>query len=114
VVEAHLLALLHDPVRLDRAELVSVRGYLFAAGGEREALDRRRCQLAAALAHLFDEYAGSRAVRSASLLCTSSRSSRARTSQKRSSPRCTCPRKCRSYTQPARRPGRRVVAAMTG
>jgi hypothetical protein len=57
VVEAHLLALLHDPVRLERAELVPVRGYLFAAGGEREALDRRRCQLAAALAHLFDECA---------------------------------------------------------
>ena len=59
-VEGHLLALLHDDTLLAREELAEVRGYLAAAGGDRDALDRRRCQLAAQLAQLFDEYAGSR------------------------------------------------------
>jgi exodeoxyribonuclease V gamma subunit len=61
VIEGHLLALLHDDDLLAKADLARVRGYLLAAGAERDAVDRRRCQLAAALAHLFDEYAGSRA-----------------------------------------------------
>ena len=61
VNEGHLLALLHDDNLLARADLARVRGYLLAAGAERDAVDRRRCQLAAALAQLFDEYAGSRA-----------------------------------------------------
>jgi exodeoxyribonuclease V gamma subunit len=61
VVEGHLLALLHDDRLLERPDLRPVRDYLFAAGSERDALDRRRCQLGAALAHLFDEYASSRA-----------------------------------------------------
>lgn len=61
LVEGHLLALLHDDDRLARAELAPVRAYLHAAGDERDAVDRRRGQLAAALAHLFDEYAGTRA-----------------------------------------------------
>ena len=59
-VEGHLLALLHDDALLARADLAAVRGYLMAAGAEPDAVDRRRCQLAAALARLFDEYAGSR------------------------------------------------------
>ena len=37
-----------------------VREYLGAAGERPDAIDRRRCQLAAELAQLFDEYAGSR------------------------------------------------------
>ena len=61
VVEGHLLALFHDDGLLARPDLASVRGYLFAAGSEPDAVDRRRCQLAEKLAHLFDEYAGTRA-----------------------------------------------------
>ncbi|MBN2576009.1 MAG: exodeoxyribonuclease V subunit gamma [Deltaproteobacteria bacterium] len=60
LVEGHLLALLHDDDFLARPELGRVRGYLHAAGSDPDAVDRRRCQLAARLAHLFDEYAGSR------------------------------------------------------
>lgn len=59
-VEGHLLALLHDPTFLADASLEPVRGYLVAAGEDRDAIDRRRCQLAANLAQLFEEYAGSR------------------------------------------------------
>jgi exodeoxyribonuclease V gamma subunit len=59
-VEGHLLALLHDDALLAEPPLAHVRAYLAAAGGDRDALDRRRCQLAALLAQLFDEYAGSR------------------------------------------------------
>jgi exodeoxyribonuclease V gamma subunit len=59
-VEGHLLALLHDEGALAEPSLAHVRAYLASAGGDRDALDRRRCQLAAVLAQLFDEYAGSR------------------------------------------------------
>jgi exodeoxyribonuclease V gamma subunit len=59
-VEGHLLALLHDDAVLAEPSLAQVRAYLAAAGADRDALDRRRCQLAALLAQLFDEYAGSR------------------------------------------------------
>jgi len=59
-LEGHLLALLHDEALLARPVLAPVRGYLAAAGEERDAVDRRRCQLAAELARLFDEYASSR------------------------------------------------------
>jgi exodeoxyribonuclease V gamma subunit len=59
-VEGHLLALFHHAAVLARPELTPVRAYLAAAGSERDALDRRRCQLAALLAQLFDEYAASR------------------------------------------------------
>jgi exodeoxyribonuclease V gamma subunit len=59
-IEGHLLALLHDQALLARPELSDVRRYLAAADGDPDALDRRRCQLAAQLAPLFDEYAGSR------------------------------------------------------
>ncbi|HEX7501143.1 MAG TPA: exodeoxyribonuclease V subunit gamma, partial [Polyangia bacterium] len=59
-VEGHLLALLHDDALLAEPSLAHVRAYLAAADGDRDALDRRRCQLAALLAQLFDEYAGSR------------------------------------------------------
>jgi exodeoxyribonuclease V gamma subunit len=59
-VEGHLLALLHDDGWLADPSLAHVRVYLASAGGDRDALDRRRCQLAAMLAQLFDEYAGSR------------------------------------------------------
>jgi exodeoxyribonuclease V gamma subunit len=60
VVEGHLLAVLHDDDVLARPELGRVRAYLHGAGPERDAVDRRRCQLAASLARLFDEYAASR------------------------------------------------------
>jgi exodeoxyribonuclease V gamma subunit len=59
-VECHLLALLHDDAFLATAELAPVTAYLTSAGADRDALDRRRCQLASALARLFEEYAGSR------------------------------------------------------
>jgi len=59
-VEGHLLALLHDDALLAETSLAHVRAYLASAGADRDALDRRRCQLAALLAQLFDEYAGSR------------------------------------------------------
>ena len=59
-VEGHLLALLHDDTFLAEPSLAHVRAYLAAASDDRDALDRRRCQLAALLAQLFDEYAGSR------------------------------------------------------
>src|SRR5829696_3732190 len=59
-LEGHLLALLHDPTFLARDELGPVREYLEGAGSSADALDRRRCQLAAQLAALFDEYAASR------------------------------------------------------
>jgi exodeoxyribonuclease V gamma subunit len=62
-VEGHLLALLHDDASLAEPSLAHVRAYLASAGADRDARDardRRRCQLAAVLAQLFDEYAGSR------------------------------------------------------
>jgi exodeoxyribonuclease V gamma subunit len=59
-VEAALLALLHDEALLAQPDLAEVRRYLGAAEGDADALDRRRCQLAAELAALFEEYAGSR------------------------------------------------------
>lgn len=59
-IEGHLLALLHDEELLGRAALAEVRGYLDAGRLDRDALDRRRCQLARVLAHLFEEYAVSR------------------------------------------------------
>jgi exodeoxyribonuclease V gamma subunit len=59
-IEGHLLALLHDDAVLADPVLEAVRTYLAAAQGDRDALDRRRCQLAGKLAQLFDEYAGSR------------------------------------------------------
>jgi exodeoxyribonuclease V gamma subunit len=54
-LEGHLLSLLHED-----ALPAPVREYLHAAGDAPDALDRRRCQLAAELARLFDEYALSR------------------------------------------------------
>ena len=59
-IEGCLLALFHDPARIADAELDPVRAYLGAAGESADAVDRRRCQLAATLARLFDEYASSR------------------------------------------------------
>lgn len=59
-VEGHLLALLHDESVLAQPELAEVRNYLAAADGDRDGLDRRRGQLAAQLAQLFEEYAASR------------------------------------------------------
>ena len=59
-VEGHLLALLHNGALLAEPSLAHVRAYLASAGADRDALDRRRCQLAALLAQLLDEYAGSR------------------------------------------------------
>ena len=59
-VEGCLLALLHDDAVLAQPDLADVRTYLGAAYGDRDALDRRRCQLAAQLAQLFEEYAGAR------------------------------------------------------
>jgi exodeoxyribonuclease V gamma subunit len=60
VIEGELLALFHDSKRLALAELAPVRGYLAPDDGDRLALDRRRAQLAAKLAELFDEYGYSR------------------------------------------------------
>ena len=59
-VEGHLLSLLHDQAFLARPLLNPVQEYLLAAGPAPAAVDRRRCQLAAEVAKLFDEYAGSR------------------------------------------------------
>jgi exodeoxyribonuclease V gamma subunit len=66
--EGELLALFSDPARLASRDLDAVRGYLAASGpacendhaGDDEGLDRRRVQLAAQVAALFDEYAFSR------------------------------------------------------
>ena len=60
MIEGELLALFHDGKRLALAELAAVRGYLDPEDGDRTALDRRRAQLAAQIAELFDEYAYSR------------------------------------------------------
>jgi exodeoxyribonuclease V gamma subunit len=60
-IETHLLALFHDQVFLSRPAAAPVREYLLAGGSERDALDRRRCQLALQLGPLFEEYAASRA-----------------------------------------------------
>ena len=60
-IEGHLLALFHDEDFLKQPELAPVRDYLFAGGGVRDAVDRRRCQLAFRLGPLFEEYATSRA-----------------------------------------------------
>ncbi len=58
LTEGALLALFHDPGWLNGSELGPVRDYLQGADGD--ALDRKRVQLAAELAALFDEYAFSR------------------------------------------------------
>jgi exodeoxyribonuclease V gamma subunit len=58
--EGRLLALLHDPAVLRRPGLAEVRDYIEGAGQSEDAIDRRRSQLAAELAELFDEYAVSR------------------------------------------------------
>jgi exodeoxyribonuclease V gamma subunit len=60
-LEGHLLALLQESADGGDRALAPVREYLRAAGTAPEAIDRRRCQLAAELARLFDEYALSRA-----------------------------------------------------
>jgi exonuclease V gamma subunit len=52
-VEGELLALFHDPGALADMSLAAVRDYLKAEG---DALDRKRVQLAGAVAALFDEY----------------------------------------------------------
>jgi exodeoxyribonuclease V gamma subunit len=67
-IEGELLALFHDPARLASRDLGAVRSYLGedapsdgdAAHDAGQALDRRRAQLAATIAQLFDEYAYSR------------------------------------------------------
>ena len=59
-IEGELLALFHDGRRLASADLAPVRGYLVPDDADRPALDRRRAQLAAPIAELFDEYAYSR------------------------------------------------------
>jgi exodeoxyribonuclease V gamma subunit len=63
VIEGELLALFHDGRRLAPADFGAVRSYLGAEDGDRDArdaIDRRRAQLAAKMAELFDEYAYSR------------------------------------------------------
>ena len=52
-IEGELLALFHDPGALTGEALGAVRDYLEAEG---DALDRKRVQLASAVAALFDEY----------------------------------------------------------
>ena len=59
-LEGHLLGLLHDEQLLSAPVLAPVRDYLLGAGERPDAVDLRRCQLAAELAQLFDEYGGSR------------------------------------------------------
>ena len=58
LIEGALLGLFHDFAWLNGPELGPVRDYLQGADGD--ALDRKRVQLAAELAALFDEYAFSR------------------------------------------------------
>ena len=58
LIEGALLGLFHDLAWLNGPELGPVRDYLGGADGD--ALDRKRVQLAAELAALFDEYAFSR------------------------------------------------------
>ncbi len=58
LTEGALLALFHDQAWLKGTELGPVRDYLQGADGD--ALDRKRVQLSAELAALFDEYAFSR------------------------------------------------------
>ena len=58
LIEGALLGLFHDFAWLQGPELGAVRDYLQGADGD--ALDRKRVQLAAELAALFDEYAFSR------------------------------------------------------
>jgi len=60
VIEGELLALFHDAHRMAPADLAAVRGYLRLDDTDRDALDRRRAQLAAKTAELLDEYAYSR------------------------------------------------------
>jgi len=60
-IEAHVLALFHDEGFLARPGMEPVRDYLLAGGVSRDAVDRRRCQLAFRLGPLFEEYAVSRA-----------------------------------------------------
>jgi exodeoxyribonuclease V gamma subunit len=63
LVEGELLALFHDGKRLGSRDLQAVRGYLGERGDgavDEEGHDRRRVQLAATVAGLFDEYAFSR------------------------------------------------------
>jgi exodeoxyribonuclease V gamma subunit len=60
-ITSHLLGLFHDGEFLSAPGLAPVREYLHAGGSERDALDRRRCQLALQLGPLFEEYAASRA-----------------------------------------------------
>jgi exodeoxyribonuclease V gamma subunit len=65
-IEGHLLALFHDDVLLAQPVYAPVRAYLHAGQGGRDALgrdalDRRRCQLAHRLGELFEEYSTSRA-----------------------------------------------------
>jgi exodeoxyribonuclease V gamma subunit len=59
-IEGELLALLHDPRRVSLAALEPARAYVEAAGDDPPGRDRRRVQLAAKLADLFEEYAYSR------------------------------------------------------
>ena len=58
--EGHLLALFCDETFVADAELQPVRDYLLGAGSRPDVVDRRRCELAAQLARLFDEYGASR------------------------------------------------------
>jgi exodeoxyribonuclease V gamma subunit len=62
LLEGALLELFHDPGWLGGSELRPVREYLGGDGGplDGDARDRKRVQLAAELAALFDEYAFSR------------------------------------------------------
>jgi exodeoxyribonuclease V gamma subunit len=61
LIEGCLLAVFHDDDALAAPVMTPVRQYLHAAGDGADAVDRRRGQLAAQLARLFDEYASSRA-----------------------------------------------------
>ncbi len=60
-IQGHLLALFHDDDLLAQPAYEPVRSYLHAGQGGRDALDRRRCQLARRCSELFEEYSTSRA-----------------------------------------------------
>jgi exodeoxyribonuclease V gamma subunit len=57
MLESLLLGILSDDAFVARDELGPVRDYLHAAGVEADVVDLRRVQLAARVAHVFDEYA---------------------------------------------------------
>ena len=61
ILQGNLLALFHDQRFLMDPALAPIRHYLDGGGADEDSRDRRRVDLAARLAQLFDEYTASRA-----------------------------------------------------